>query len=328
MGRRTRAGKTPAWVRLNVAAFGALLLLLVAYLRAVSGLGHFHAVQGVSDLSPSVAAAACEEGLAAVDDFWPVVPLLGIGRLLPVGSARAWGQVPLVADVAREACPAVQLYATIAPWPDTSLADGVAADLLADVRRQRVRIVASNGQLTRAWQSLGGVDTAAMSADTRLARVGRLIVAARAQSADVADVLALTTPEHIEALLGGQGSRSIVFEVVHADTSTRAYAVLDDGRVREVMTGDPAAPPSLSIGVNDAALADVLAKLKNLRLAPGMDATEVPRAILNELVHRPLADVHEVGEVLKKDADQHQAWFASTDPALQSLIARHGWVRP
>ncbi len=194
--------RVPAWARLTLAVFLAVELTLLLALRIASGLADAHAVEEIgTDLTAGTASAACTEGLAAVDDLWPAVPLLNIARLLPSPTARAWGQVPGLVEVARQACPAVQAYASIAPTLDRSLQDGVAADVLKSVRRDQAQLDQANQQLAAAWPQVDQLDIAALSSDPRLERVARLVERTRAQKEDVSDGLALLAPPRLEALL-------------------------------------------------------------------------------------------------------------------------------
>jgi hypothetical protein len=314
-------------VKPSLISFCVLALVLLGCARTVSGLAHLHAIQGVTEPSAAVAAAACTEAMAAMDDFWPALPMLNVGRVIPLASARAWGHVPLIVDAARDACPGVEVYANIAPWPDVSIGQGAAADLLGDVRRQRARLTSANEQLTRAWTELDAVDVQALGADPRLARPARLIGEAQDQAADASDFLALAAPDRLERLLGGQGSRAIVLSVVNGDATAQAYAQFDDGRAADIATGEPSVPATLVISVDHATLAEVIAKLKRLQVPTGAADTEVARQVLTELVRVPLSDVQDVAAILKREADRQRAWFWSDDPVLQVLVTRHGWVR-
>src|SRR5204862_2288866 len=113
-----------------------------------------------------------------------------------------------------------------------SMAQGAAADVLSDVRRQRARLTAASEQLSRARAQLDAVDVEALSSDPRLARVARLVDVARAQAADLSDGLALTSPDRLETLLGGRGPRALVLSI--SDNHGQAYAVLQEGRVVDI----------------------------------------------------------------------------------------------
>src|SRR5205823_7807991 len=175
-----RQPRVPPKATLTLIALCCVVELgVLGYARTMSGLAHLHAIQSVSEPSAWGVAAACTEGVAALDDFWPALPLLNVGRVIPLASAHAWGQVPLIVDVARDTCPAVQLYASITPWPDRSIEDGVAADLLDNVRLEQSQLTVASAQLSHAWSQLDGFDLQALSADSRLARVARVLGAAR-----------------------------------------------------------------------------------------------------------------------------------------------------
>jgi len=308
-------------------AFCLVELGLLVYARTMSGLAHLHAIQTVSDPSTWSAAAACTEGVAAMDDFWPALPLLNVGRAIPSASAHAWGQVPLVLGVAREMCPAVQLYANIAPWPDRSIQDGVAADLLDNVRREQPRLAAASEQLSHAWKQLDGLDLQALSADSRLGRFARVLGSAREQQADITDALSLTAPDHLEHLLAADEARSIVLSVVNGDASEQAYMVLQEGRLVRLDVGEPSAAPVSVITLDHAGLANVLAKLTHLQIANDSSDAFVARAVLGEIVRLSLTDDQNVGSALRRSADAQHAWLWFDDPALQAIAARRGWVR-
>src|SRR5437588_26702 len=82
-------------------------------------------------------------------------------------------------------------YASIAPWPERAIKQGVFGDLLAEMRRERQRLVSASERLARASVLLDSVDLQALAAVPRLERAARLVGAFRTQQADVADVLAL-----------------------------------------------------------------------------------------------------------------------------------------
>src|SRR5437762_12858658 len=78
--RRLLLSRVPAWAKVSLLVLCAVELSLVGALRVASGLADLHAVQEIGpDLSTGTASAACTEGLAAVDDLWPAVPLLYVG---------------------------------------------------------------------------------------------------------------------------------------------------------------------------------------------------------------------------------------------------------
>jgi hypothetical protein len=301
---------------------------VLAVTRTASGLSHLHTVQEINlgDLSAGTAAAACTEGLAGVDDLWPVVPLLNVGRIVPLANAQAWGQVPLLVEVARKTCPSVELYAQVAPSLDRSLDNGVAADLLEDVRRDQPRLAAASAELANAFQQLEALDANALSAstDARLARVGRAVTSLRQQQADVSEALALTSPETWEHLLGGSGPRSIVLNL--ADSS-QAYMVLDEGKLVRVGLDTSDIPPVAIVTVDQTGFADLRASVPHAVIPDGAADDVVAESLLASIVHTPLIDNENVAAVLKHAADDHHAWFWFEDPRLQELIARRGWVR-
>lgn len=323
--RRSRASRVPAWAKVSIVAFIAVELCLLAALRVGSGLADVHAVQEIgSDLSVGTASAACTEGLAAVDDFWPAVPLLNLGRVLPSATARAWGQVPLLVDVARQACPAVQAYARVTPALDRSLADGVAADLLTSVRLDRAQLAQANQQLGDALTHLDRVDIDSLAGDPRLARVGRLLEAARAQESDVSDGLAVAAPESLEALLGGSGPRSIVLSA----PGGQAYTVLDQGTVVKIGVDEPEVQPALVVSVDRAGLDELRAALTRAQVPSDAPDDVIAEALLAQIVRQSLNDNTNPASVLKHSAEDHHAWMWFEDPALQQLVARRGWIAP
>lgn len=318
--------------------FCVVELGVLSYARTMSGLAHVRAVTDMyaaTELSAATSAAACTEGMAAIDDFGPALPLLNLGRLMPLATARAWGQVPRLVDAAREACPPLKLYASLAPWPERSIQAGATADLLTDIRNERSRLEAGRAQLADAWSTLGSLDLQALAADPRLARIARAISTAREQQADVADALTLASPAHMETLLGGDGPRSIVLSVISGDAGDavgQAYAVIQDGRVVRVDIGTPSVSPEAVISLDHAGLASVEGKLSHLQLPDGASASasaaEQARAVLDEVVRVPLSSDEAVLSALRHSADVHQAWLWFEDPALQELASRRGWVRP
>lgn len=290
-------------------------------------MAHLRAIQDITDISAGSSAAACTEGMAAVDDLAPVLPLLNIGRVLPFATARAWGQVPRLVDAARDACPPIQLYADLAPWPGRSIQSGAAADLLANVRHEQAQLQVAQEQLTRAWDTLAALDAQALLADPRLARVARLVSAARAQQADVADALTLASPDHLENLLGGDGARSIVLSVIDGDATSQAYAVVQDGRVTGIDVGAPSVAPAAMVAVDRNGLASLESKLSHLHLADDTTDADAARAVLDEIVQAPLSSDENVVSAIRHSAEAHQAWLWFEDPALQELASRRGWVQ-
>jgi hypothetical protein len=307
---------------LSLVLFCLAELVLLGYMRTASGLAHLRAAQELTQPSAGGAAAACVEANAALSDFWPWLPLLNVGRLLPVPSARAWGEVPQLAEALGNACQSVEVYAEIAPWPDGSIGQGVAADLLADVRQQRSRLITAGEQMGRACSLLDVVDPNVLAAEPRFDRVARLVNAARAQQADVSDALALAAPERAEALLGGRGPRALVLALAEG----QAYAVLQEGRIVGIDVGQPPVSPMAVISVDRAGVAPLL------EAVGGVDSREMPddsvaRAVLQQIVQVRLSDDLRVAAVLRKSAEQHLVWLWFDDPALLSLASRRGWVR-
>src|SRR5207248_4280448 len=111
------------------------------------------------------------------------------------------------------------------------------------VRLEQSQLTVASAQLSHAWSQLDGFDLQALSADSRLARVARLLGAAREQQPDIADALTLTAPDHLEHLLGADEPRSIVLSVVEGDASRQAYIVLQNGRLVRLDVGEPSAAP-------------------------------------------------------------------------------------
>jgi hypothetical protein len=297
-------------------------LVFVGYARTTSGLAHLRAAQELTQPSAGGAAATCAEANAALSDFWPLLPILNMGRVLPFPTARAWGEVPRLADALGSACQSVEVYAEIAPWPDASIQEGAAADLLADVRRQRSRLVTAGEQIARAWSLLDSVDVTVLAAEPRLERVARLVSTARAQQADLSDALALTAPDRVEALVGGRGPRALVLALPEG----QAYAVIQEGRVVSVEAGEPTVSPIAVISVDRAALVPVLAALGGGNF-PQMADDFAAQALLQQIVQLRLSDNLRVASALKQTAELHQAWVWFEDPALLALATRRGWVR-
>ncbi len=306
---------------------GVLALCLVGFARTSSGLAHLHAILTMNDPTPAATVAACSEAVAALDDFWPALPLLNVGRIAPLASARALGQVPAVAALVRNTCPAISLYAGPAPWPDRSIEDGVMADLLTDVRSRRADLTAASQQISRAWSDSETLDVQAMAADPRLARIARLISTARQQQDDVTDLLTISSPEHIEMLLGGDGPRAIVLSVMDGENASQAYMTLQEGRVVGLDIGTPPAPPVATIWLDQAGLSAVIDKLGGLKTFNGASGPLLARAVLAETVRRPLSYDQNVLSAIHHSADEHHAWLRFEDAALQAVVVRRGWAR-
>jgi hypothetical protein len=305
----------------------AMEIALFVYARTASGLAHVHAIQAVAEPGPGSAAAACVEAESAIGDFGPVLSLLNVGRLAPSAAVRAWGQVPRLADAVSQGCPSLAVYAGVAPWPDFSIEQGAAADLLSSVRAERQQLAQANAQLAQAWTTVQSVDVDALNADSRLQRAARLVAAARAQHADIADTLAVAAPDRLEALLGGNGPRAVVLELADAGADGLAYAVLHEGRVTTVANGQPPVPTAATVTVNRAGLHTLRASVHKLTLPDGAPDGEVLRAIVQQMVRLPLSDDVPALSALRHSADSGDAWLRFDDPALQGLAARRGWVR-
>jgi hypothetical protein len=323
----TRIPRLAGWARLSLVAFCVAEVALMGYARTASGLAHLHAIQGIGEPGPSIASGACSEAEAAFGDFWPALPLLNIGRVVPVSAARAWGQVPRLTDAVSEACPAVAVYASIAPWPERSIEQGVAADLLADLRHERQRLVSASQQLARATSLLESVDLQVLAAEPRLERAARLVGAVQTQQSDISDALALASPDRAETLLGGRGPRAFVLRIGDAGTESQAYAVLDQGRLVALDIGQPPVKPMAIVSVDRAGLGRLADSVKSENISQGASDGATARAILGEIVRMPLTDEQRVASALKHSAEEHQAWLWFEDPALEALAARRGWVR-
>ncbi|HEY2594564.1 MAG TPA: hypothetical protein VGK33_11750 [Chloroflexota bacterium] len=317
----------PAWAKASLIAFCVVELALLVTLRTVSGVAHLRTVQNVSDMSAATVAATCSETVAAIDDFWPAVGLLSVGRVLPLPIAQAWGQVPVLVGIAHDTCPAVAAYASIVPAPERTLQDGAAADAVTNIRRQQSELSAADSQLQSGWSKLQMFETGALGGDARLARAARALGVARDQQADVEDALAFLAPERLETFLGGDAPRAIVLSVVDDAPGTQAYAVLDQGRVTATDVGQPSAAPAAIVSVNRAGLQSLQGTLSHAQIAPGASDAEVARALLVEFTRLQFADEQNVVAVLKHAADDHNAWLWFDDPSLQDMVARRGWLR-
>jgi hypothetical protein len=317
----------PAWAKASLIAFCVVELALLVTLRTVSGVAHLRTVQNVSDMSAATVAATCSETVAAIDDFWPAVGLLSVGRVLPLPIAQAWGQVPVLVGIAHDTCPAVAAYTSIVPAPERTLQDGAAADAVTNIRRQQSELSAADSQLQSGWSKLQMFETGALGGDARLARAARALGVARDQQADVEDALAFLAPERLETFLGGDAPRAIVLSVVDDAPGTQAYAVLDQGRVTATDVGQPSAAPAAIVSVNRAGLQSLQGTLSHAQIAPGASDAEVARALLVEFTRLQFADEQNVVAVLKHAADDHNAWLWFDDPSLQDMVARRGWLR-
>jgi hypothetical protein len=315
------------WIKACLLTFVIAEVALFAYARVTSGMAHLHAVQQVTDASPGGAASACSEAVSAISDFQPAIAILNLGKAVPLTSARAWGEVPRLAQAVTDACPSVELYGAIVPWRTASIQNGAAANLLAEVRRDRLQLAQAGEQLARAWSDLDRVDVQALETDPRLSRAARLIGSVRAQQADVSDVLALSTPDRIETLLGGRGPRSLVLSVDDGDASTQAYAVLLDGQVQSLDIGQPPVSAVASISVDRAGLAELVDATKPADLPAQPSTASVARAVLDQFMRMPVSDYERVVATLRAAAEKQHAWLSFADPALQEFVVRRGWVR-
>jgi hypothetical protein len=312
----------PRWATLTLAAFCLAEVVLLGYARTTSGLAHLRAAQELTQPSAGGAAAACAEANAALGDFSPLLPLLNVGRVLPFPAARAWGEVPRLAEALGNACQSIEVYAEIAPWPDASIDQGAAVDLLADVRRQRSRLVTAGEQVARAWSLVDSVDATVLAAEPRLERVARLLSTARAQQADVSDALALAAPDRIETLFGGRGPRALVLALADG----QAFAVIEEGRIVSIDVGEPTVSPIGVISVDRAGLGPLVAAV-GVANASQMADGSAARLLLQQIVQLRISDNARVAAALKQSAELHQAWVWFEDPALLALARRRGWVR-
>jgi hypothetical protein len=317
----------PAWPRASLVAFCIFEIVVVVTLRTFSGLAHLHTVQDVTDLSAATVAATCSETVAAIDDFWPAVDLLSVGRIVPVPIAEAWGQVPRLVGIAHDSCPSVAAYAEIVPAPQRSIQDGAAADTLSAIEQQRGKLNAANAQLEAAWTELQSVDPEALALDPRLARAARALGLIRDQQADGADALTFLAPDRLETFLGGDAPTAIVLNVAGEAPSAQAYAVLDRGRVVAADVGQPTASPAAIISVNQAGLSSLEGTLSHAEIPPGASDAETARALLVEFAQLPFADEQNAVAALRHAAEDHDAWLWFDDPSLQAVVARRGWAR-
>ena len=343
-----RLSRPPAWVTMCMAAFCALELILLGYARATSAIAHLRAAQDLmlsSQLSAGEAAAGCAEASAAVDALAPVLLPLNAARVVPFSTARAWGEVPRLAEATQVACRAVEVYARVAPWGESSIEQGAAADALAEVRGQRQRLGIAVLDLAQAWTLVDRVDLPALSAEPRLERVTRALSGLRAQRADISDALALATPERAETLLGGHGALAVVLEVRDSNNVGQAHIVLDQGRLLAVEVGRPAVPVGAMLTVDHLGLSTLLGAVGSvpvpeiggrvsakdlddvLRRSPEGATAAIARAILQEITQKNLSNNVPAVAALKKDVEQHLAWLWFEDPALEAIVIRHGWAR-
>jgi hypothetical protein len=299
------------WLRFGLLVFVGAELVLFAYARAASGMAHLRAVQQVTDASPATAASACAEAEGAISDFAPALSILNAARAVPVPTVRAWAQVPRLAEAISDACPPLQVYATVVPWRDASIESGAGADLLAGLRHERPRLSSASQQLTRAWNVLDSVDVHALEADPRLARAARVIDSVRTLQPDVVDALALAAPDRMEAMLGGNGPRSVALRMGDGDASSQAYAVFDQGEVVRIDTGQASAAPVAILSVDRVGLQDLADATNQADVMNGASAAEVSRAVLQRLVRLPVSDYQRIAAILRGDAQQQHAslWF-------------------
>jgi len=335
-------------VVLSLAAFCGLELALLTYTRFSSATAHLHAAQNLALSSPwsaAEAAAGCIEARAALDALAPLLLPLNAGRLLPVSTARAWGEVPRLAEAAQVACRSVEAYAGVLPWRESSIEQGAAADALAELRNQRQRLGEANSHLAQARSLLDSVDLAALSAEPRLERAAQALTVLRAQQADVSDALALAAPDRAETLLGGHGPLALVLEVRDGNTVGQAHFVLDQGRLLALAVGAPAVPVESVVTVDRLGLSTILAAVGSVPVpelggrvsatdiddvllrAPDSASAAIARAILQEITQKNLANDVPAVAALKKSVEQHQAWLWFADPALQAIVIRHGWAQ-
>jgi len=342
-----RLGRPPRWVVPCLAAFCAIELIFVGYARTTSTLAHLRALQGISATSSAgEAAAACAEADAALAELAPVLLALNAGRGMPFPSARAWGQVPRLAEAAQLACRSVRVYARVAPWPVATLDQGAAVDVLTDVRAKRQLLDMANADLAEASSLLAAIDPATLTAEPRLERGARALSGLRAQQPDVADALALATPERAESLLGGRGAVAWVLAVQNGDELSQAYVLLDGGHVVAVDVGPSSAPAAvvlttdrlglskLLVAVGDVQIAGLASRVGADQLADALQhsppgtAAAIAQAVLLKITHKQLADDVPALSAVKQGAEQHHMWLRFADPALQALVARHDWAPP
>ncbi len=322
-------------------------LVFAGYARATSVMAHVHALQGISaSSSAGEAAAACAEVDAAIVELAPLLFPLRAGRLVPLPTARAWGEVPRLVEAAQAACRSVQVYARVAPWPEATLAEGAAYETLTDIRRDRQLLSVAAGDLTQAWSLLAGVNLEALSAEPRLERPALAVSRLRTQEADVLDVLALATPQHAEPLLGGNGPVAVVLQVTEGGDTTQAYVVVEEGRAVATEVGAPPAPAAVTLTLDAIVLSKILTAVGDvpvpelgqrvaaedldgvLKQSPRGTAGAIARAVLVKLIEKKLADTVPALSALKQGADQHRVWLRFADPGLQALVVRHGWAPP
>jgi hypothetical protein len=233
----------------------------------------------------------------------------------------------------------------VAPWRDGSLEKGVAVDVLTDMRRQRQQLTLAVAELAQAASLLDTIDLDALSAEPRLERAARIVRGLRAQRADVAEALALATPERAEGLLGGRGTVAWVLEVRDGGDISQAHVLLKDGSVVAVEVGAPTAPAGVVVSVDRPGLSTILAAVGSVPVpeiggrvsAIDFDDARQPspastgaiaRAILLEITQKTLSSDLPALSAVKKSVEQRQASLWFEDAALQSLVILHGWAPP
>jgi hypothetical protein len=301
------------------------LLVLIGYARATSALAHARALESVDEPSRALAVAACAEAMAATDDAWPLIPVLGIARVAPAASVRAWGQVPVLVDALHSACPAISRASRLLPGSEDTIRGGVFHSVLLAVRDQPAALSTISDQLQRSWQTLASVDTSALAADPRLNRVARGLDSARLQDANIELGLQALNPDRVELLLGGRGPRAWALKVSGSDTSAHAFAVLDDGRLTTIASGQPEVPTVVTVTVDIAglkALADAVGRVD----PEGPAGATAAQAILERIAEASFDDNTRVGAALKSNLDHEHAWIDFDDPVLQDLVRRLGWA--
>jgi hypothetical protein len=342
-----RLRRPPAWVMLSIAAFCVIELVLVGYARATSVAAHLHAVRSLTpSSSPGEAASTCAEADAALTDLGPALLLLNLARIMPFPTARAWGEVPRLAEAAQIACRSIEVWVSVAPWRDGSLEKGVAVDVVTDMRRQRQQLTLAVAELAQAASLLDTIDLDALSAEPRLERAARIVRGLRAQRADVAEALALATPERAEGLLGGRGTVAWVLEVRDGGDISEAHVLLKDGSVIAVEVGAPTAPAGVVVSVDRPGLSTILAAVGSvpvpeiggrvsaidfddaLQRSPPASTGAIARAILLEITQKTLSSDLPALSAVKKSVEQRQASLWFEDAALQSLVIQHGWAPP
>jgi hypothetical protein len=189
----------------------ALAILVLAGARTVSAWSHLRQAREIAVTDVSSALAACSELGAAYADAGLLLPVLRVGAVLPDARARAWAQVPALAQAANHGCQSLSTGASL--LPSLGAADstqGAGAALLAVLEAQTGDVDHAAAQASAALDDLAGVNSGELNGEPALAALGPRLERLRAAEPQLRSIVAMAPrlSSLTARLLGGDRPRT------------------------------------------------------------------------------------------------------------------------